>query len=119
VLSTTEPQQFTWWQTLLDVSRVGRRQAAVVLDAPIKIEVPVTFTQQQLDATIESWEEDIDNGKVNDLGFVIGGQTKWLSKSHARTTIPLDVLWIDDELVNIQALLGQLQVHRAAVLALG
>lgn len=120
VISTMEPAQRNWLQSMLDVARIAKAPAPNVLDAPIRVEFPITLTLDELNASILEWEEDISDSSENDLGFRLNdGQKKWLRKSHARDNKRLDVEWVDDELINLAALLGQLQVHRAEILALG
>lgn len=120
VLSTMEPTQRNWLQSMLDVTRIAKAPPPNVVDAPIRVEFPISLTLDELNASIAEWEEDISDSGENDLGFRLNdGQKKWLRKSHARQNQRLDVEWIDDELINLAALLVQLQVHRADVLALG
>lgn len=119
VITTQEPGDREWWQTLLDVSRIGKKPPAAIEEAPIRIELPVSLTLDELNYSIAAWQDDIDDSSENDLGFkLLDGTKKFLRKSHARDKQRLDVVWIDEELVNLEALLGQLQVHRARILAL-
>lgn len=120
VISTTEPGQRSWLQSMLDISRIGKAPPPNVVDAPIRVEFPISLTLEELNSSIEAWEEDISDSSENDLGFRLNdGRLKWLRKSHARTSQRLNVEWVDDELVELAALLRQLQVHRATVLNLG
>ncbi|GJJ01595.1 hypothetical protein RugamoR64_21330 [Duganella rhizosphaerae] len=121
LLTTAEPGQRDWWQTLLDVTRIGKAPPVNIEEAQIKVELPVSLTLPELESTIAEWEDDLQDGggRLQDLGFKVADEIKWLSKSNARDSERLDVQWIDDELVNLEALLGQLQVHRARILRLG
>jgi len=120
VISTMEPGQRTWLQSMLDISRIAKAPPPNVVDAPIRVEFPISLTVEELNGSIAAWEEDISDSGENDLGFRLSdGRQKWLRKSHARQSQRLDVEWVDDELINLAALLQQLQVHRLSVLALG
>lgn len=122
VLQVAEPQDYRWWQTMLDLSRIGRRPPPAIEEAAIRVEFPMNFTLDELNRTIAEWEDDLNQigDRENDIGFKTNtGVIKWLSRAQARTEVPIDVQWVDDELVNMEALLGQLQAHRAAVLSLG
>ena len=120
VISTMEPGQRTWLQSMLDISRIAKAPPPNIVDAPIRVEFPISLTLEELNGSITAWEDDISDSGVNDLGFRMNdGKQKWLRKSHARQNQRLNVEWVDDELVDLAALLGQLQVHRLGILALG
>ena len=120
VVTTSEPGQRNWLQTMLNVSRIAKSAPANIVEAPIRVEFPVTLTLAELNSSIDQWAVDMTADGSNDMGFKFhNGQIKWLRKSHARESQLLDVQWIDDELVDLAALLSQLQVHRTRVLALG
>lgn len=120
VISTAEPGERNWLQSMLDLSRIHKAPPPNEVDAHVRVEFPITLTLDELNSSIAEWEEDISDSSENDLGFRMNdGTNKWLRKSHARLTQRLDVHWIDDELVNLETLLRQLQVHRQEVLALG
>lgn len=122
-LSSEQPDDFRRWQQLLEVSRIFRAPRPLREEALVKLEFPMEFTPAQLDETIATWEQR-ENGNdatgQDDLGFHLRtGETKWLSKSQPRTGYQIDVMWLDEELIDIPSLFGQLQVHRTAVIALG
>lgn len=120
VISTAEPGERNWLQSMLDISRISKAPPANVVDANVRVEFPISLTLNELNQSIAEWEEDISDSSENDLGFRLNdGTNKWLRKSHARLSQRLDVQWVDDELIDLAALLQQLQVHRAEVLALG
>lgn len=121
-ISVAEQQERQWWQTMLDMSRIHGRHNIRVEDAPVQVQFPISLNIDDLNQTIDAWADDLNDigNRSNDIGFHIrGGEIKWLSKTQARTSIPLEVEWIDDELVNMNALMTQLQLHRALVLRLG
>ncbi|MDB5963500.1 MAG: hypothetical protein JWP59_4794, partial [Massilia sp.] len=120
VISTAEPGQRNWLQQFLNISRIPKAPDPTIVEAPIRVEFPISLNIAELNASIAEWEEDISDSSENDLGFRLNdGTTKWLRKSHARTSKRLDVQWVDDELINLASLLRELQVHRAEVLLLG
>jgi hypothetical protein len=119
VLTTMEPGQRSWLQSMLDITRIAKSPPPNVVDAPIRVEFPISLTLEELNASINEWAEDISDSGENDLGFRLNdGKMKWLRKSNARQTQRLDVVWVDDELVDLTVLLRQLQVHRSTVLAM-
>lgn len=120
ILSTMEPGQRSWLQSMLDITRIAKAPPPNVVDAPIRVEFPISLSLDELNSSITAWEADISDSSENDLGFRLNdGTNKWLRKAHARQSQRLNVDWIDDELVNLEALLQQLQVHRVEILALG
>lgn len=118
-ISTMEPGERSWLQAMLNISRIPKAPPPNIVDASVKVDFPVSLTLEELNSSIEQWEEDISDSSENDLGFKVDGKMKWLRKSHARQTKNLDVQWVDDELIDFEGLLQQLQVHRVSILALG
>lgn len=122
-LSSESPGDFQRWQKVMDISRFLRTPPPLREESLIRLEFPMSFTTQELDDAISSWQDregNSDASDQDDLGFHLRtGETKWLSKSQARVGYQIDVMWTDAELVNVTTLLSQLQVYRSAVLALG
>ena len=122
-LTNTVREDRVWWQRGLSVLGMGIGERTLVDAVPIKVDLPLTFTEDELKATIKEWEEHLAATKSawDDLGFVFkGDQTpRWLGKSYARKTFDLDIEWIDDEQVNPTSLMMELQRHRRLVLELG
>jgi hypothetical protein len=122
IIRSTSGGDMARWQTLMELSRLARRPPPRREDTMIRFEVPMEFTLEELNATIEEWSPDPNHvgDTKSDIGFhVRGGRTKWLSRSQARKTFPLDVEWVDRELVNMHRLMIQLQRHRDEVLRMG
>lgn len=121
-LTSESPQDWADWQKVMDLSKIFRTRPPLREEAEIRLEFPMTFTRAELDQAVQSWQEQGASDATNsdDVGFhVRGGKTYWLTKSQARLAYQIDVSWIDEELVDMNRLLQQLQVHRTAVLALG
>jgi hypothetical protein len=122
-LSTVEQQGYQAWQLFQKVGRIFGQRAPIVEEVPIRLEIPMTFDLESLNETIAAWEDDLNDSesRQNDIGFRLRGTNnyKWLSKTQPRKTVALQVQWVDNELVNIDALLEQLQTQRAEILALG
>jgi hypothetical protein len=122
VIPVAEEHGHAWWQTMLEMSRIRNRRNLRVEEAPVQVQFPISLTLDDLNRTINAWADDLNNveNRASDIGFHIrGGETRWLSKTQARTSIPLEVQWIDEELVDLRGLMTQLQLHRAQVLRLG
>lgn len=122
-LETTEARDYRFWEVIQDVGRIFRKPGPVVEEVPIRVEMPATFDLESLNQTIASWTDNLNDAenRENDIGFKFRGNAnfKWLSKTQARTTVAIDVEWVDDELVNLEALMRQLQGRRAELLQLG
>jgi len=122
VLRSVSTTDMAKWQALMSLGRLHRRAAPRLEDTPVKVEIPMSFTLEELNQTIEEWSPDPDHmgDTKSDIGFHLRGErTKWLSRSQARKTFPLEVEWVDKELVNMRGLMLQLQRHRAEVLRMG
>lgn len=121
-LTNTVREDRVWWQRGLSVLGMGIGERTLTDTVRIKVDLPLAFSKEELEETIESWQEQMADNKStwDDLGFVFtGDQTpRWLSKSYARKAFDLDIEWIDDEQVEPTSLMMQLQRHRRAVLAL-
>lgn len=122
-LSSEIEQDFRRWQLLIELSRIFNRAPVLREEALVKLEFPMQFTRPQLEATIEAWQQRESNEAgdgQDDIGFHLrGGETRWLSRTQPRVAYQIEVTWVDEELVEIESLFEQLQVHRAAVLGLG
>ncbi|CAG9177587.1 hypothetical protein LMG32289_03850 [Cupriavidus pampae] len=120
-ITSREDVDQDFWQTLS--RRVGFGGRAMLEEVPLKLQLPMTFTEAELNNTLADWEakEEQKLSDWDDLGFVFTGESspRWLSKSHARNNFDVDVQWIDEEQVNPRALLQQLRRYRNDVLALG
>ena len=122
-LSSESPGDFQRWQKVLDLTRLFRSPPPLKEEALVRLDFPMQFTPTQLTNAVADWQKrdgGTDETGQDDLGFHLrNGEIRWLSKSHPRTGYQIDVQWVDDELVDIESLLNQLQVHRAEVLAIG
>jgi hypothetical protein len=122
-ITTREQVDRAWWQNSLGRMGLGHGQAVLLNDVPIKLDLPLTFTEEELRATVDAWGNHLEGTLSNwdDLGFVFAGESTphWLGKAHARKTFQLDIQWIDEEQVQPAALLQQLHLRRAEVLAIG
>ncbi|EKS73158.1 hypothetical protein BURK_001785 [Burkholderia sp. SJ98] len=122
-LTNTVREDRVWWQRGLSVLGMGIGQRVLTDPVSIKIDLPLTFTEDELRTTITEWQQNlaVATSSWDDLGFVFkGDQTpRWLSKSYARRVFDLDIDWIDDEQVEPTSLMNELQRNRAAVLQLG
>lgn len=110
------------WQSIMSIGRLFRHASPRQEDTVVKLEIPMSFTLDELNQTIEEWSPDPNHtgDTKGDIGFHLrGGKTKWLSRSQARKTYALEVEWIDEELVKMRNLMLQLQRHRADVLRMG
>jgi hypothetical protein len=110
------------WQSIMSISKMFRRAAPRQEETVVKLDIPMSFTLEELNQTIEEWSPDPNHvgDTKGDIGFHLRGRsTKWLSKSQARKTYALDVEWVDQELVNMSSLMSQLQRQRADVLRMG
>lgn len=122
-LTSEDPKDFKRWQMALKVNRIFKKPPPLREEVMIKMEIPMSFTRSELEETITTWQKhgnaEVGSGQ-EDLGFHMrGGKVVWLSKSQPRTAYQIAVSWVDDELVDVESLLSQLQVHRKAVIALG
>lgn len=124
-ITNTVPDQREWWQRGMDVLGLGARRGRMELEdqVVIKAELPMNFIRPEVEAIVQEWQDRhaVDGDREDDIGFVLQGESapRWLSKSYARKAFDLEVQWMDDELVETQALLAQLQLHRRSILALG
>jgi hypothetical protein len=122
-LTNTVREDRVWWQRGLSVMGMGIGQRVLTDPVSIKIDLPLTFTDDELTQTIEEWQRHLATTKSSwdDLGFVFkGDQTpRWLSKSYARKAFDLDIQWIDDEQAEPTSLMRELQRNRQGVLDLG
>lgn len=122
VIRSMSPTDMARWQTFMSMSRMFRHAAPRLEETTIKFEMPMSFTLEELNQTLEEWSPDpnLSGDTKGDIGFHLrGGRTKWLSRSQARKTYAIEVEWIDAELVNMRNLMSQLQRHRADVLRMG
>lgn len=122
-ISSQIPRDYSRLEKLLDVTKFFHKPPPLNDDVVIKVEFPIQFTKTQLAETIKAFgdREGSELTTANDdIGFhLTGGDVKWLGKSQPRVTYQVDVIWKDDELVDLASLFGQLVVHRTAVLGLG
>lgn len=122
VIRSTSTGDMMKWQTLMDLGRLFRRPAPRREDSIVRFEIPMSFTLEELNETIEEWSPDPNHAgdTKSDIGFHLrGGKTKWLSRSQARKNFALRLEWLDQELVDMRGLMVQLQRHRAEVLRMG
>lgn len=110
-----------WWQSGLDLLGMGV-QHGLIDTAAIKLEMPIKFTTEELQVTLDNWQQKM--GQIpyswDDIGFKLTGEQspRWLGKSYARKDFGLELQWLDSEQVELESLLGQLQKYRAEVLAM-
>lgn len=122
-LSSETATDYTKWQVMLDVTKMFKSPPPLRQESLVKIEFPMTFTSNEFEEVVTSWNERENNTDATGqdvLGFKLSsGELKWLHKSRAKAGYQMDVVWDDADLVNIESLFTQLQVHRSAVVALG
>lgn len=123
ILSSEVPDHHSNLAKLMHIAKYFTKPPPLKEEMVVKLEFPMQFTLAELNETIEAWQDGEKNRIVagqDDIGFHMGANVvKWLSKSRPRIGYQMDVSWIDEELVDVAALLKALQVHRSAVLALG
>ncbi|AHB08396.1 hypothetical protein U875_09760 [Pandoraea pnomenusa 3kgm] len=122
-LTNTAREDRTIWQKGLDAARLNFGERYLTAQTQIKVELPLTFTQQELQHTLNEWGAHLraTRSAWDDIGFVMRGEPSpiWLGKSYARKGFSMDVEWIDEEQVQPAHLLSQLVRRKAEVIAIG
>jgi hypothetical protein len=124
-IDRTVPDVREWWQRGMSVLGLGGKAAKqdLVEEVVIKAEIPMTFEREEVEKIVQDWSarQADANDMEDDIGFVLQGEgsPRWLSRSYARKAIDLEVQWIDEELVDPDALLAQLVARRKTILELG
>jgi hypothetical protein len=119
------PDVRVWWQRGMAVFGLGAKahKQDLLDEVVIKAEIPMTFERAEVEQIVQDWTERqaAGNDAEDDIGFVLQGEgsPRWLSKSYARKPIEMEVQWLDEELVDPNALLAQLVARRATILGLG
>jgi hypothetical protein len=119
------PDVRVWWQRGMAVLGLGAKahKQDLLDEVVIKAEIPMTFERAEIEQIVQDWTERqaAGNEAEDDIGFVLQGESapRWLGKSYARKPIEMEVQWLDEELVDPDALLGQLVARRATILGLG
>lgn len=116
-LELQTPEDLALWQSAWRKVR-GQPAPAQVDPVSISYEISTALSKQEMLEIIQHASTDVESW--DDIGFMLKNEPNphWLSKSFARDTFDLEVLRLNDEIVDLQALLAELKSRRKSLLSL-
>lgn len=116
-LELQTPEDLALWQSAWRKIR-GRSTPAQVDPVSISYEIGTTLSKTDVQEIIDHASKDTETW--DDIGFMLKSDPNphWLSKSFARDTFDIQVQRVNEEIVDLDALLGELDSQRTRLLDL-